>query len=247
MKPLSNLNILIVDDEADIREILVHDFEVAHCKVHSAGSGKEGIEIMLANKLDVIISDMHMQNGSGEDILFACRQLPPETKPVVIFISGLSEPSEEVLFDLGSEGYLSKPFSRRDLIETVTRSVQSIESRWKFNPSLIPREAIQLEIELEDIGKSIKNRTFNIGVGGLFVAIDGDLPRTREIIHFNIAIGPRDYKLKGAGVVRWTRASLTDGNPPGIGIEILTLENDSIEKIQKLQSEFPTRAFIPRH
>ena len=54
---MKNFNILVIDDEASQRDILTGYLKKKDYKIYSASSGKEGIEIVKSNTIDIILSD----------------------------------------------------------------------------------------------------------------------------------------------------------------------------------------------
>lgn len=116
--PLEGKIVLVVDDEADIREIIIFLFQQKGCRVLEAASGKEGIKIVKAQPVDVVISDLRMPEGSGLDLLEEVRKINPDI-PVVFLLSGYTDITEEQAKKKGARRLLPKPFDQDVLIETI--------------------------------------------------------------------------------------------------------------------------------
>ena len=122
--------VLIVEDEPDIRKTIDYNLSKESFKVIQAESIAEGEKALAANKIDVIILDLMLPDGSG---LTLCRDIKSDTKtkhiPVIILTAKTEEVDRVVGFELGADDYVTKPFSVRELILRVKailkRSVDS--------------------------------------------------------------------------------------------------------------------------
>lgn len=122
--------VLIVEDEPDIRKTIDYNLSKESFKVVQAESIAEGEKALAANKIDVIILDLMLPDGSG---LTLCRDIKSNatTKhiPVIILTAKTEEVDRIVGFELGADDYVTKPFSVRELILRVKailkRSVDS--------------------------------------------------------------------------------------------------------------------------
>lgn len=113
--------VLVVDDEEIIRnflsEVLDDKFDVS-----LASDGDEAIEKIKKRRFDLIITDLKMPRVPGEDVVKFARQQDPTSKVIVISgFSSLYTVSQSI--NNGACAFLSKPFSIKELIETVTKAV----------------------------------------------------------------------------------------------------------------------------
>lgn len=112
--------VLIVEDEPDIRKTIDYNLSKESFKVVQAESIAEGEKALAANKIDVIILDLMLPDGSG---LTLCRDIKSNatTKhiPVIILTAKTEEVDRVVGFELGADDYVTKPFSVRELILRV--------------------------------------------------------------------------------------------------------------------------------
>jgi DNA-binding NtrC family response regulator len=107
MKKPDQMNILLVDDENTLREIVAMQIEEEGYRVAQAASGNDAFEIIKSTDIDLVISDMRMPNGSGEDLLKMINTL--DKKPIFIMITGFSELSKKEIMGLGAKDMLAKP------------------------------------------------------------------------------------------------------------------------------------------
>ena len=105
--------ILIVDDEAEIRELLKEILREEGYAVSSTASGAEAVVLLRDTPYDVLLLDIWLPDRDGLDVLNDLRSLETEDKPEVIVISG-HDKDEQVArcIELGAEDYLSKPIDQ---------------------------------------------------------------------------------------------------------------------------------------
>ena len=113
-------NVLVIEDEPDIRKTIDYNLSKESFKVIQAASIEEGEKALASNKIDVIILDLMLPDGSG---LTLCRDIKSEPKtkniPVIILTAKTEEVDRVVGFELGADDYVTKPFSVRELILRV--------------------------------------------------------------------------------------------------------------------------------
>ena len=114
--------LLIVDDESGIVEEVKSFFEEEGFEVHTADTGKDGIDL-IANVLpDVILIDMKLPDMSGLNVLKACKATSPATKTIVT--TGYVD--QNVIDEaerLGRDAFLQKPFNLERLYDEITKLI----------------------------------------------------------------------------------------------------------------------------
>lgn len=125
----SNKTLLFIDDEEYVRDGLKTYFTKHGFNVLTAGGGNEGWTLLTANSVDLIVSDVRMANGTGPELLTRIKN-ERNSHPPMILMTGYSEQSPKELLDMGAHIVVSKPFSKKDLLEII-KSTLSISS----NPS----------------------------------------------------------------------------------------------------------------
>lgn len=112
--------ILVIDDEEEVRSILVALLEAAEFHVVQAANGLAGVRLAREHVPDLILCDVNMPRLDGYGVLKELREEPATTAIPFIFLSGKGE-REEVRFgmDLGADDYLSKPFRRTELLRAI--------------------------------------------------------------------------------------------------------------------------------
>lgn len=124
--------ILIIEDDASIREGLVDTLRVKGYEVEAARCGVEGLEMFKQAPPDLVILDLMLPDMEGFDV---CRQLkapPAPDVPVIILTARGGELDRVRGLELGADDYVTKPFSLLELIArvgVVLRRVQPAERR----------------------------------------------------------------------------------------------------------------------
>ena len=101
--------VLVVDDEAAIRDMLSKALSLAEYDVETAPDGRAAIDRLRANQYDLLVTDLRMPGIDGLAVIREARRLRPDL-PVIIITGYSSEASAIEAIDLGVSGYLTKPF-----------------------------------------------------------------------------------------------------------------------------------------
>ncbi|MEW5950463.1 MAG: response regulator [Elusimicrobia bacterium] len=107
--------ILIIDDDANLREGLAEVLDMEGFKCYEAKNAKEGVDLAVKNNPDVVITDIQLPDSSGFQI---CQEIRKHSKePIIIMMTGRFMSSDEKAqgFELGADEYLTKPFDIREL------------------------------------------------------------------------------------------------------------------------------------
>ncbi len=125
---MSDVRILVVDDESRIRKLLKDFLGQKGYTVLEAEDGKKAIEVFEqeGNKLDLIILDVMMPNMDGWSTLRSVRQV--SDIPVIMLTARGEEHDELFGFELGVDEYISKPFSPKILVARVEALLKRTKS-----------------------------------------------------------------------------------------------------------------------
>tara|TARA_R110002096_G_scaffold109056_12_gene238693 strand:+ start:14312 stop:14989 length:678 start_codon:yes stop_codon:yes gene_type:complete len=112
--------ILLVDDEADILEIIGYNLRKEGYKVFTANNGKDAISIATKEKPDLIILDVMMPEMDGMETCHQIRNIPNLKDTLITFLSARGEDYSQIAgFDAGADDYITKPVKPRVLISKV--------------------------------------------------------------------------------------------------------------------------------
>jgi len=109
--------VLVVDDEAHIREVVQYALEREGLEVVCAANGAEALACVAAGGIDLVVLDVLMPEVDGLEV---CRRLRARGPLPIIFLSSRGEEVDRIVgLELGGDDYVTKPFSPRELATRV--------------------------------------------------------------------------------------------------------------------------------
>ena len=121
--------LLIIDDDAHLRESIAEVLELDGFECHQAGAAKEGISAAQKIEPEVVIMDIQLPDSSGFQI---CQELRKRSKTVIlIMMTGrfLSSEEKKQGFELGADEYITKPFDLAELSARIKQLLSRNASR----------------------------------------------------------------------------------------------------------------------
>jgi two-component system, OmpR family, KDP operon response regulator KdpE len=111
------LNILVIEDDAQIRRFIETTLSAQAWKVFEAGTLKQGLVEAGTRKPDVVILDLGLPDGSGMDFIreFRCWS----SVPVIVLSARTEETDKVAALDAGADDYLTKPFGVAELLARI--------------------------------------------------------------------------------------------------------------------------------
>ncbi len=154
-----SLEILVVDDDPDVRELLVEYFRELEFKVASASDGRAAITAVERDpqRYWLVMTDIVMPGADGIEVLQAAKKAAPHV-PVVIITGYASLDTAIEAVRLGAADYLSKPFSLGQIdvmIQRLTERILLEQENRELSNSLEPRGNAELIGRLDSIGARI--------------------------------------------------------------------------------------------
>ncbi|TKB06362.1 response regulator [Desulforhopalus sp. IMCC35007] len=148
-----NKSILLVDDEEIILSSIAWVLEKNNFKVTTAINGREAIDLLEANRYDLIITDLRMNGIDGVAVLKQAKILSPDTRAIILTGYGDVESAVKTL-KLGADDYLQKPCNIEDLLYRVSRSfetqdlvVKLREQNEQLKNEIASRKAIEIKLQ----------------------------------------------------------------------------------------------------
>lgn len=242
----NDVTILVVDDEAGLRKALVFDFKRRGFNVMDAACGNDALEILRKYKIHVVLSDVKMPNGDGIELLDKIKDGDSEI-PVVMFITGFADLTLEDAYDKGADAIFSKPFDRKEVIETVIKAIKAKDEIWRARPHERIETDFKIKLSFPELVVAIQGRALNIGRGGMFVALQERFPMVSSNASFNIQFRKGSPQvIEGSGIVRWVRTLQSQQDPIGCGVEFEHLGDTSRKQIIDFINSIRPKAFIPK-
>jgi two-component system, OmpR family, KDP operon response regulator KdpE len=119
---MSSANILVVDDEPQIRRVLRSTLSFRGYVITEAVSGEEAIEIASKSKPDLILLDVNLPGISGIE---TCREIRSwSAVPIIILTVRNAERDKVIALDAGADDYVTKPFGIEELLARVRSSLR---------------------------------------------------------------------------------------------------------------------------
>jgi two-component system, NtrC family, sensor kinase len=143
--------ILVVDDDAPIRKLLQRILEEAGYECRTAESVADALECLETFPCDLILSDIHMPEKSGIELIRQVKAQYPET--AVAVVSNMDNPTKtKAVLDLDIYGYIVKPFTRKIVNITVDNALRrhKLELQQKENQQILEALVEKRTIELQD-------------------------------------------------------------------------------------------------
>jgi len=114
--------VLVVDDEASIRELLSKTLALAEYQVDTAPDGRAAIERLRLGHYDLLIADLKMPGLDGLSLIREAKRLKADL-PVIIITGFSTESSAIEAVNLGVAGYLTKPFRVPQVLAAAARAL----------------------------------------------------------------------------------------------------------------------------
>ncbi len=130
-------SVLVIDDNPDIRENTAEILDLAGYKTFTAENGKEGVDIAVKEKPDVIVCDIMMPNLDGYGVLHLLRKNETTQHTPFIFLTAKTERSDlRKGMEMGADDYITKPFDDIELLNAIeTRLKRSALLDQAYAPS----------------------------------------------------------------------------------------------------------------
>lgn len=138
--------ILVVDDEADICEILKFNLDKAGFDTHTANSAEEALTSGVAG-YDLILLDIMMDGISGLQMAEMMKKNPDTADIPIIFVTAKDTEDDTVIgLGAGADDYISKPFSIRELISRVMAVLRRYSASTAAHKETIGYKGLQMDL-----------------------------------------------------------------------------------------------------
>ena len=167
---MSQGTVLVVEDDAALRETLVETLQLARYSVEAAENGEQALDCLEANKdISLLISDVQMSPMDGHELMNQSKERFPELPIILMTAYGTIEKAVEAIRD-GANEYLVKPFEAETLIDMVSRYILS---RGKDDDSFIA---------VDEKSKEIEKIARRVAASDVTVTISGESGVGKEVV-----------------------------------------------------------------
>lgn len=142
--------ILVVDDEPQIRKLLEITLQSNGYKIREATTAREGLSIASSHPPELILLDLGLPDESGLSVLKTLREW--YTKPIIILSVQSSEEAIVQALDKGANDYLVKPFRTGELLARIRSVLRSTVS--ESDSMIIRSDDLQIDLSLRSVKKN---------------------------------------------------------------------------------------------
>jgi DNA-binding NtrC family response regulator len=188
---MKKARILFVDDDREMRQLIVDFFHTDGYRVTEAANGKEALELLAEDEFDVVITDLRMQEMDGLTLLRQIRTMNSNLPVVLITAFGSIETAVEAIKE-GASNFIPKPLKMQTLKAIVDKAVQQkrlmeenemlkeeLQEKYSFHNILGKSKAMQ---QLYQLIKQVAGSHSNL-------LIEGESGTGKELVaralHFN--------------------------------------------------------------
>ncbi len=125
--------VLVIEDEADLREVLQYNLTQSGHRPFAAATGEEGLKLAQEVRPEVVLLDLMLPDIPGTSVARMLRREPETQLVPIIMVTAKAEEIDRIVgFELGADDYVVKPFSVRELmlrVEAVLRRGRPADQR----------------------------------------------------------------------------------------------------------------------
>jgi two-component system, OmpR family, KDP operon response regulator KdpE len=147
---MNSANILVVDDEPQIRRVLRSTLSFRGYTISEVSSGEEAVELASKLKPDLILLDVNLPGMSGIE---TCREIRRSTDAPIIMLTVRSAERDKVIaLDAGADDYVTKPFGIEELLARIRASLRRHPSADALQPFISKELSVDFESRRVTVG-----------------------------------------------------------------------------------------------
>ena len=146
-----NKKILIVEDEKDIRNLLIFNLQKHHYEVDSINDGEKALPLIRKNKYDLILLDIMLPGINGFDLTRIIKNDNSISQIPIIMLTAKGEDEDIVKgLTIGADDYIIKPFSIKVLIARI-ENVFKIRTKQEIKTHKIKYDRLEIDLKARDV------------------------------------------------------------------------------------------------
>ncbi len=236
-----DIKILLVDDDTELLASVSDIFRLFGYSVQTAISGNQAWGIIKENPVDLVISDVRMEDGTGIELLEKCKQQNRLT-PRVLLVTGYQDYTLAEYYQMGVDGFFEKPFDASAVRAAIKDCMLELSVLWATNREPHVDHHIHLDTSLE---QAVDNGSLQFGRRGFFMRTSADSQYSvGEVVCIDLK-HKGTSELKSYGTIVWAREEDTGTEDAGIGVKIQYVEDGSRDSFIEWINAKEFRAIIP--
>ncbi len=173
------INVLVVDDNANMRIMLRADLERLGHSVHEAGNGVEALLLLERKPIDVVITDLKMPEMDGKTLLSKAKPIYPDVLFIMISAHGTIQDAVEAM-KLGAADYITKPFETSEIERIMAKSENQVDNA--SEPLLFPASGKKEMIGKSRLMEEIRGLIERVAASDATVLILGESGTGKELV-----------------------------------------------------------------
>ena len=169
------MRILVVDDHKNTRLTLGTILRRSRHEVETVGTGAAALQLLDAERFDIVVTDLHLGDIDGMEVLAKTRAVAPQTEVIVITAFGTITSAVRAV-KLGAYDYVTKPIQRNQILSIIGKIVEerhgSKEDRRRHHDSRIVQDFISQDAKIQSL-LSLVERVAQVDVPVLILGESG--------------------------------------------------------------------------
>lgn len=178
---MSKANILVVDDEEQMRKALCLALGRGGFKVMQAENGKDALELMEKESVQLVISDLNMPVMTGDELMRHVSEKYPQIPLIMITAYGTINQAVEAM-KCGAYDFITKPFSPDDIQSLVDRAIETYQPQKASRPSRDSRIEGRTVITNDAAFKRVIEIATAVAASNANVMLQGESGTGKELI-----------------------------------------------------------------
>ena len=144
---MSSRRIVIVEDEADMAELIAMRLRREHYEITVCNDGLDALDTILTDPPDLIVLDLMLPGISGTEIAARLRANPKTARVPIIMLTALAEESDIVVgLHVGADDYMTKPFSMSVLVARIAALLRRAEAQQTDGGEILSAGPIEIDL-----------------------------------------------------------------------------------------------------